>query len=70
MSNKSGFELRADLLCQAEGILTSNYQREVDAIHTHNDSFPNDKKSLPLREITSEEIISTARQLNEFVTEK
>ena len=71
MSNsKSGFEIRADLLAQAEGILTSNYQREVDAIYAHNDSFPNDKKPLPLREITGEEVIRVARQLNEFVTEK
>ena len=67
---KSGYEIRADLLNQAQGILTDNYQREVDAIYTHNDSFPNDKKPLPLREITGEEIIMTARQLNEFVTEK
>jgi len=71
MSNsKSGFEIRADLLSQAEGILTNNYQREVDAIYAHNDSFPNDKKPLPLREITGEEVISVARQLNEFVTDK
>ena len=68
--NKSGFEIRADLLCQAQGLLTDNYQREVDAIYAHNDSFPNDKKPLPLREITGEEVIRTARQLNEFVTEK
>jgi len=68
--NKSGYEIRADLLNQAQGILTDNYQREVEAIHTHNDAFPNDKKPLPLREITGEEIIMTARQLNEFVTEK
>jgi hypothetical protein len=67
-STKSGFEIRADLL--SEGLLTSNYQREVDAIYAHNDSFPNDKKPLPLREITGEEVIRTARQLNEFVTEK
>tara|TARA_R100000458_G_C8261547_1_gene237013 strand:- start:1506 stop:1721 length:216 start_codon:yes stop_codon:yes gene_type:complete len=71
MSNsKSGFEIRADLLSQAEGILTSNYQREVDAVYAHNDTFPNDKKPLPLREITGEEVIRVARQLNEFVTEK
>jgi len=68
--NKSGYEIRADLLNQAQGILTDNYQREVEAIHTHNDAFPNDKKPLPLREITGEEIIMTARQLNEFVIEK
>lgn len=69
-TNKSGFEIRADLLSQAQGILTDNYQREVDAIFTHNDSFPNEKKPLPLREIMGEEIIQVARQLNEFVTEK
>jgi len=66
--SKTGYEIRADLLCQAEGILTQNYQREVDAIHTHNDAFPNDKKPLPLREITGENVISLAKELNEFVT--
>ena len=71
MSNsKSGFEIRADLLCQAEGLLTQNYQREVDAIYMHNENNPNNKKPLPLREITGEEVIVTARLLNEFVTEK
>jgi hypothetical protein len=69
-NNKSGFEIRADLLSQAEGLLTSNYHREIDAIHAHNDNFPNDKKPLPLREITGEEVIRVARQLNEFVVEK
>ena len=63
MSNqgKSGFEIRADLLSQAEGLLTTNYQREVDAIYAHNESFPNDKKPLPLREITGEEVISNCK---------
>jgi hypothetical protein len=69
-NNKSGFEIRADLLNQAQGIIEGNFQREVDAIFAHNDTFPNDKKALPLREITGEEVIRTARQLNEFVTEK
>jgi len=69
-SGKSGFEIRADLLSQAEGLIVLNYQREVDAVYMHNENFPNDKKPLPLREITGEEVIRTARQLNEFVTEK
>ena len=69
-SGKSGFEIRADLLSQAEGLIVLNYQREVDAVYMHNENFPNDKKPLPLREITGEEVIITARQLNEFVTEK
>jgi len=42
-TNKSGFEIRADLLGQAQGILESNFQREVDSIYAHNDSFPNDR---------------------------
>jgi hypothetical protein len=69
-STKSGFEIRADLLSQAQGILTDNYQREVDAVYLHNDNNPNEKKPLPLREIMGDEIILVARQLNEFVTEK
>ena len=68
--NKSGFEIRADLLNQAQGLLEGNYQREVDAIFAHNDNFPNDKKPLPLREIVGDDVITVARQLNEFVTEK
>ena len=68
--SKSGFEIRADLLNQAQGLLEGNYQREVDAIYLHNDNFPNDKKSLPLREIVGEDVIAVARQLNEFVNEK
>jgi hypothetical protein len=70
MSTKSGFEIRADLLSQAQGILTDNYQREVDAVYLHNDNNPNERKPLPLREIMGDEIIQVARQLNEFVTEK
>jgi hypothetical protein len=68
--NKSGFEIRADLLNQAQGLLEGNYQREVDAVFAHNDNFPNDKKPLPLREIVGEDVIAVARQLNEFVNEK
>ena len=43
MSNKSGFEIRADLLNQAQGLLEGNIYRSNEAIVTHNDSFPNDK---------------------------
>ena len=48
----------------------SNLDSDSDGYDDNNDAFPNDKKPLPLREITGEEIIATARQLNEFVTEK
>ena len=69
-ANKSGYEIRADLLSLAEGILTGNIHRDNDAVHVHNDNFPNDKKPLPLSTITAQDVIDTARQLNEFVTEK
>lgn len=68
--NKSGYEIRADLLSMAQSILTDNYHRKVDAIHTHNDSFPNDKKSLPTNSITAADVIACATELNEFVNSK
>ena len=66
---KSGFEIRADLLNQAQGILEGNIYRKNDLINTHNDSFPNDRKPLGGQCISVEDVISTAKQLNEFVTE-
>ena len=36
MTNKSGFEIRADLLSQAQGILECNLQRKTDAIREYN----------------------------------
>jgi hypothetical protein len=71
MSNgKSGFEIRADLLNQAQGLLEGNLYRENEKIDRHNEVFPNDKKSLGDQFVSVEEVISTARQLNEFVNEK
>jgi len=69
-NNKSGFEIRADLLGQAQGLLEMNIERDNSAIYAHNESFPNDKKPLGNQFVSVEEVISTARQLNEFVTEK
>ena len=71
MSNtKSGFEIRADLLNQAQGLLEGNIYRNNDAVNTHNESFPNDKRPLNDQGISVESVIATARQLNEFVNEK
>ena len=41
---KSGFEIRADLLSQAQGIIELNIEREINAIHAHNENNPNDKQ--------------------------
>lgn len=71
MSNtKTGFEIRADLLSQAQGILENNLERENQKVYLHNDSFPNDKKNLGDQMISVDQVIATARQLNEFVNEK
>ena len=72
MSNygtKSGFEIRADLLSQAQGLLEQNAQRKVDA-HYFNTDNKLETSELPVVEITAGEVIETARQLNEFVNQK
>jgi hypothetical protein len=71
MSNgKSGFEIRADLLHQAQGLLEQNIQRKVDAIYMHNDNHPDDKKPLPSASISASDVIAIAGELNEFVNSK
>jgi|TARA_B110000908_G_scaffold31590_1_gene37591 hypothetical protein len=69
-AGKSGYEIRADLLQQAESLLTGNIYRSNDAVVQHNDNFPNDKKSMSDQFVSTEEVISTARKLNDFVNEK
>ncbi len=69
-NGKSGYEIRADLLSMAQGILTDNLQRKVDATYSHNDNHPDDKKPLPSQSISAQDIISVASELNEFVNEK
>ena len=59
---KSGFEIRADLLNQAQGLLEGNVYRSNEAIVIHNDNFPNDKKPLGDQFVSTEEVKSTARQ--------
>ena len=69
-SNKSGFEIRADLLVQAQSILDANFRRARDAVSVHNTDHPEDKKPIPVATITSADVIKTARELYEFVNEK
>jgi hypothetical protein len=68
--SKSGFEIRADLLNQAQGLLEGNLQREVDSVYAHNDNHPDRKKDLPVRELSAGDVITVAQQLNEFVNQK
>jgi len=68
MTNKSGFEIRAEILRQAQGLLEGNLCRKADAVHVHNDNNPNDKKPLPSESILASDIIAVSKELNEFVT--
>ena len=68
--NKSGFQIRADLLSQAQGLLEQNLHRKADAIHVHNDNNPNDKKPLPSESILASDVIAVAKELNEFIIQK
>ena len=71
MSNgKSGFEIRADLLSLAEGILINNIENERQTIYSWNDNHPESKKEMPLRTVSPQDIIDIAKQFNEFVNEK
>ena len=68
--NKSGFEIRADLLSQAQGLLMDNYQRKADAIYLHNEHNPQDLKYLPANTISASDVIEVAKELYEFVNQK
>ena len=68
--NKSGFQIRADLLGQAQGLLEQNLHRKADAIHVHNENNPNDKKPLPSESILASDVVAVAKELNEFIIQK
>lgn len=71
MSNgKTGYEIRANLLSLAEGILNTNIENERQTIYQWNDNHPESKKELPLRSISPQDVIDMAKQFNEFVIEK
>lgn len=71
MSNgKSGFEIRADLLNQAQGILEGNIHRKIDQVHEHNARNEENPKVIPARQLKASDVISVAKELNEFVNEK
>lgn len=70
MSNLSGFEIRANLLSQAEGILHGNIEREIQAVQEYNMNNPSDTQPIPVKKISAAAVIRLAKQLNEFVTDQ
>ena len=72
-SNKSGFEIRADLLGQAQGILEGNLQRETEAVLYNNDIAGKDMAiciDLSKQVIDTADVIRTAKELYDFVNDK
>ena len=72
-SNKSGFEIRADLLGQAQGILEGNLQRETEALLYNNDIAGKDMAiciDLSKQVIDTADVIRTAKELYDFVNDK
>lgn len=67
--SKSGFEIRADLLNQAQGMLSDNHHNQVMAIQYNNEVLDL-KTPLPVNSISTADVIQTAKELYEFVNEK
>lgn len=69
MSNKSGFELRTDILGMAQSILIENRDQQTNAFYSLSDE-DRSGKTAPVISITSEDVIEEARKLYAFVNEK
>ena len=75
--NKSGFEIRADLLSQAQGLLQDNRHAITDKYHNMV-CRAQEQKDVPWPEYPSElsipmtanDVINVAKQFNDFVNEK
>lgn len=69
MSNKSGFELRTDILGMAQSILIENRDQQTNAFYALSDQ-DRAGKTAPVITISSADVIEEARKLYAFVNEK
>ena len=75
--NKSGFEIRADLLSQAQGLLQDNRMAITDRYHNMV-CRAQEQKDVPWPEypvelstpVTAQDVINVAKQFNDFVNSK
>lgn len=81
MANKTPFEIRTELLSQAQSILFErnmaermrlendwNLHRDIATIHSHNGVESTVPPFPQMPAVTTEEIIEEARKLNDFVS--
>ena len=69
MSNKSGFELRTEILGMAAGLCEGNRDAKIQSFY----SIPEEDRKgerHPVIEISSEQVIAEAQKLYAFVNEK
>ena len=75
--NKSGYEIRADLLSQAQGLLQDNKHQITDRYHNmvcraqeqKDVQWPDYPVELTTP-MTAQDVIAVAKQFNEFVNDK
>ena len=75
--NKSGFEIRADLLSQAQGLLQDNRMAITDRYHNMV-CRAQEQKDVPWPEypvelttpVSAQDVINVAKQFNDFVNSK
>lgn len=81
MANKTPFEIRTELLQQAQSIVFEkmmaermrlendwSVQRDIATIHSHNGVHSSIPSFPQMPAVTTEEIIEEARKLNDFVS--
>lgn len=69
MSDRNPYELRLELLHMAQAILQSNADMKRDLLHlVHSHELEEVVTPTEGLEIKVEDILSTARQLNEFIS--
>ena len=68
-TNKSGFELRTEILGMAIGILENNRDQSTNAFYSQSEEERAGKQA-PVIPISNGDIIATAKELYEFVNEK
>ena len=68
-NNKTGFELRTDLLGMAIGLLENNREQLVNQFYSKPEKV-REGETLPVIEISPEQVIAEAENLYNFVTTK
>ena len=68
-NNKTGFELRTDLLGMAIGLLENNREQLVNQFYSKPEKV-RESETLPVIEISPEQVIAEAEKLYNFVTTK